>query len=523
MAAAAAMTFTCGINASWLCGAAPQRLNTRRKDSLSLSSRRTLPDKLEQQPAASLTRTNARRPCSCSAQSRATSSSDMHASTPKGSSDFLSNTRPSTSAGTGTSSSQSMHRSSASRLSNNDIMLEGQGAARMDSATGGPRICILGGGFGGLYTALKVDALYWPRNTRPQVTLVDQSERFIFKPLLYELLNHEVKPWEVAPRFNDLLASTGVKFVQATVKSVRPGAGAGTVQLDNGQELPYDWLVLALGAKAKLSICPGAKEYACPFITLEDALNVDSRLTHLEQVQKLKPGRPPISVSVVGAGYSGIELAATIAERLGERGNVRVIDPVKDFLPGVSREGVPDSPVTIDVQSSDGSYSTLLSDLVLWTVGTESIVPESGNGRNGEAMIPLNPRGRAETDATLRVRGNQRVFALGDSATAVDENGRYLPSTAQVAFQQADYVGWNLWSAINGKPLLPFKYQHLGDMMTLGKMDGAVRLSIAGNLELAGAAGGAVRKLAYLYRLPTNQHKLKVGLSWLTRPLGLET
>lgn len=71
--------------------------------------------------------------------------------------------------------------------------------------------------------------------------------------------------------------------------------------------------------------------------------------------------------------------------------------------------------------------------------------------------FPLNSRGQTETDETLRVKGHPRVFALGDAAGVASSKGETLAPTAQVAFQAADYVGWNIWAAINGRPLRPFK------------------------------------------------------------------
>jgi NADH dehydrogenase FAD-containing subunit len=82
-------------------------------------------------------------------------------------------------------------------------------------------VCILGGGFGGLYTALRLENLLWPQGTKPQVTLIDQSDRFVFKPLLYELLNGAASADEVAPTFSQLLAPYSVNFVQ--VRSGLPG------------------------------------------------------------------------------------------------------------------------------------------------------------------------------------------------------------------------------------------------------------------------------------------------------------
>lgn len=114
-----------------------------------------------------------------------------------------------------------------------------------------PRVCILGGGFGGLYTALRLESLVWPDEKKPQVLLIDQSERFVFKPMLYELLTGEVDVWEIAPRFSDLLANTGIQFFQDRVKLLRPSdhegtkastrsSGGGTVYLESGLLVEYD-------------------------------------------------------------------------------------------------------------------------------------------------------------------------------------------------------------------------------------------------------------------------------------------
>lgn len=81
-------------------------------------------------------------------------------------------------------------------------------------------MCILGGGFGGLYTAVRLDQLLWPRENKPQVTLIDQSERFVFKPLLYDLLAGVAQPWEVAPAFAQLLSPYNINFVKGAVASV---------------------------------------------------------------------------------------------------------------------------------------------------------------------------------------------------------------------------------------------------------------------------------------------------------------
>ncbi|XP_051139739.1 alternative NAD(P)H-ubiquinone oxidoreductase C1, chloroplastic/mitochondrial [Andrographis paniculata] len=418
-----------------------------------------------------------------------------------------------------------------------------------------PRVCILGGGFGGLYTALRLESLDWPDGKKPQVILVDQQERFVFKPLLYELLSGEVEEWEIAPRFLDLLSNTSVQFFKDRVQSLHPTdhlgmdgvahlQSAGMVHLDSGLSIEYDWLVLALGAEPKLDVVPGAMEHALPFSTLEDAHRVDEKLRLLEREYFGRDNR--IDIAVVGCGYSGIELAATISERLKARGVVQAINVDKTILPNAppgNRESAlkilssrnvqlllgyfvrciraevdNQKKYILELQPSERSMEKKIveADLVLWTVGSKSLLSELEQV-DKPIYLPLNGRGQVETDETLRVKGHPRVFAVGDSAAVRDKSGKLLPDSAQVAFQQADFAGWNLWAAINNRPLLPFRFQNLGEMMTLGRYDGAISPSFIDGLTLEGQIGHSARKLAYLIRLPTDEHRIKVGISWLTK------
>ncbi|XP_042504833.1 alternative NAD(P)H-ubiquinone oxidoreductase C1, chloroplastic/mitochondrial-like isoform X1 [Macadamia integrifolia] len=443
-----------------------------------------------------------------------------------------------------------------------------------------PRICILGGGFGGLYTALRLESLVWPNDEKPQVLLVDQSDHFVFKPMLYELLSGEVEAWEIAPRFSDLLANTSVQFFKDKVKLLHPsdhlgtnrptrsGCG-GTVHLESGSVIEYDWLVLALGAEAKLDIVPGAAEFALPFSTLEDACKVDRKLRKLER-EKFGKDSSPIRVAVVGCGYSGVELAATLSERLQDNGIVQAINVEKTICPTAppgNREAAlkvlssrnvqlflgyfvrcirkagefedsekqaavggdndigaeqdldkDDDNFFLDLQPAErGLQSQVIeADIVLWTVGNKPVIPPLEPCDQPYAF-PINGRGQAETDETLRVKGHPRIFAVGDSAALRDASGRLLPATAQVAFQQADYAGWNIWAAINDRPLLPFRFQNLGEMMVLGRNDAALSPSFIDGLTLEGPIGHIARKMVYLIRLPTDEHRLKVGISWLAK------
>jgi len=385
------------------------------------------------------------------------------------------------------------------------------------------RICILGGGFGGLYTALRLSQLPWEKLERPEIVLVDQSDRFLFSPLLYELLTGELQTWEIAPPFQEILENTGVRFCQGVVAGI--DIDERRVQLQDGPEIPYDWLVLALGGETPLDMVQGATSYALPFRTVADAYRLEERLRILEESEADK-----IRVAIVGAGYSGVELSCKLADRLGERGRLRLIELTDQILrtsPEFNRTAATKAlearGVWIDLETKVESIGpdtialeyknqvdTIPVDLVIWTVGTQVAPAVRG--------LPLkqNQRGQLTTTPTLQVVDHPEIFALGDLADCRDAEGQQVPATAQAAFQQADYTGWNIWASVTDRPLLPFRYQYLGEMMTLGT-DNATFSGLG--IKLDGPLAYVARRLAYLYRMPTLDHQLKVGFNWITTPV----
>jgi NADH dehydrogenase len=387
-----------------------------------------------------------------------------------------------------------------------------------------PRICILGGGFAGLYTALKLTQFPWNKSNKPEIVLVDQRDRFVFSPLLYELLTGELETWEIAPPYTELLANTSIQFVQAEVDGIDLDTKQVRIK-DSTTALPYDYLVLAMGGETPLDLVPGAAEYAIPFRTIADAYRLEEKLRLLEQSERDK-----IRVAVVGAGYSGVELACKLAERLGERGRIRLVEAADQILrtsPEFNRKtaemALRTLKVWLDLETKVESLTTdsisleyrqqvdtIPVDVVLWTVGTRVTplvrdLPLKHNSRNQLVVTP-----------TLQADDQSEIFALGDSAECIDAEGQKVPATAQAAFQQAEYASWNLWAAITDKPLLPFRYQALGEMMTLGK-DNATLSGLG--VKLDGPFAHIARRLIYLYRMPTLEHQIKVGLNWIIQPV----
>ncbi len=386
-----------------------------------------------------------------------------------------------------------------------------------------PRICILGGGFGGLYTALKLTQFPWSPLEKPEITLVDQRDRFVFAPFLYELLTGELETWEIAPPYTELLANTGVRFYQAEVASI--DLDSKQVQLNQMPSLAYDYLVLAMGGETPLDLVPGVAEHAIPFRTIADAYRLEEKLRVLEASPADK-----IRVAIVGGGYSGVELACKLAERLGERGRIRIVEAADQILrnsPDFNREtankALSDRKVWVDLETKVQSVTAdsiglefrdqvdvIPVDVVLWTVGTQvaQVVQD--------LPLPHNQRGQVVVTPMLQIADHPEIFALGDLAECVDADGQRVPTTAQAAFQQAEMTGWNLWASISQKPLLPFRYQALGEMMTLGT-DNATLAGLG--LKLEGPVAHIARRLIYLYRMPTLDHQIKVGLNWIAQPI----
>lgn len=385
------------------------------------------------------------------------------------------------------------------------------------------RICILGGGFGGLYTALRLSQLPWDNSQKPEIILVDQSDRFLFSPLLYELLTGELQTWEIAPPFAELLQNTGVRFCQAAVSGI--DVDSKSVHLHDGPEINCDRLVLALGGETPLDMVPGATSYAYPFRTVTDAYRLEERLRILEESDKDK-----IRIAIIGAGYSGVELACKLSDRLGDRGRFRLVEVSDQILrtsPEFNREAAQKAlekhGVFLDLDTKVESISqdtitleyknqldTIPVDLVIWTVGTR-VAPVVRS-------LPLkqNQRGQIIVEPTLQAPDHPDIFALGDLAECHDAQGQRVPGTAQSAFQQADYTAWNIWASLTNRPLLPFRYQPLGEMMTLG-VDNATLTGLG--IKLSGPLATIARRAAYLYRMPTLDHQLKVGFNWLARPI----
>ena len=370
-------------------------------------------------------------------------------------------------------------------------------------------IVIVGGGFAGLYTALELAR----RPGHPPLLLVEPRDRFVFLPFLYERLSGELPLWQMAPRYDALLAGHGIGWQRDRVAAVEPDSCH--VVLESGQRLHYSQLVIATGAKPDSFGIPGVEDHALRFHSLED---VEALRTQLPTIRN--------RVAIVGAGPSGVELACKLADLLRGQASVELIERGERCLPQAKAFNRSQAELALQqrdvrlrcqcgvqaiqagqltLQDAQGQSSTLAVDAVVWTAGQRTALPAGA--------LATDARGRLRCNASLQLESDSRIFSLGDTASVPHDPE--LPATAQVAFQQAQLLARNLLLARENQPLEEFKWKDLGEMLSLGVGDATLT---GMGLTLAGSSAYQLRRWTYLTRLPGCRLPLQVAAGWLSAP-----
>ncbi|MGH9913666.1 MAG: NAD(P)/FAD-dependent oxidoreductase, partial [Pyrinomonadaceae bacterium] len=391
-----------------------------------------------------------------------------------------------------------------------------------NTSTNKQHVVIVGGGFGGVFTALELEAI-------ADVTLINQKDHFLFTPLLYEYLSREVEAWHIAPEYSEILKS-GVKFIKGEVAEV--DLEKKELHLIAGKEkLSYDILVLAIGSVSNFYGIEGAQEHAFEFRKLEDADALRNKL--IDTLDAIPPDAAPqdarqmATFVVVGGGASGVELSTKLSDllhdafrRRGLRGEPRilliemsdkVVPTMADEIRRIVEESLTKSRVevhtltsvkhlsagTIDIEHL-GQISTLEVVGVIWTAGVKmpSLIERLGLEKDKRNLIIVEP--------TLQAIGQREVFAIGDIALCPGVSPQ-LSGTAQLAVQQSSLVAQNIRALIDGKSLDSKHYVELGEAVSLGMESAALSI---GDATYSGALARRTRFAMYTSRLPTWQHRL---------------
>jgi NADH dehydrogenase len=402
------------------------------------------------------------------------------------------------------------------------------------------RIAVVGGGFGGLFTALGLAKA-------GEVTLISNEDHFLFAPMLYEYMSGEVEAWHIAPHYSELLDER-INFIQGAVTEV-DFASREVVVAGRLRRLGYDYLVLSLGGVTNYWGIEGADKYAMPFRKIRHADALRQRmidvLDHIQPDAAPQDARSAATFAIVGAGASGVELATKMSDllrdafaRRGLRGEPRVLilEMGNGVVPGMDAEirgvvekALADARVEIHtgtrvkrvmpdgvVFEHGGAETEVRASAVVWTAGVRV------NPLIEKLDIEKDRRGLVVVEPTLQVRGHAEVFALGDIALFPDVVPT-LTGTAQLALQQSDLVASNVQALIDGSVPAARQFVELGEAVSLGTSNAAALVS---GRVIDGALARQARFALYTSRLPTWQHRLRVGASWFfggttPRPLGL--
>ena len=376
-------------------------------------------------------------------------------------------------------------------------------------------IVVVGGGFGGLST---VQALLARSNGMP-IILIDQSPRFLFKPLLYELLSGELELWEVAPKYSALASELGFIFLQDCVLEV--DELERKLITSSRTEVKYSQLVISTGLTTDYSLVEGLKEYAYGFSNLNDLLRIKELITSINNSSNYtKP------LVIAGAGPTGVELACKLSDLVNNRVSICLVDKgnkilskSKSFNREKAIEAIDKRNIKIYLEHYIESINENFIELstvenernnslkinysgLLWTAGLRPCKLKLVDN-----LVDQNKR--ISVNQFLQINDYQNIFLVGDIVFC--ENYPF-PSSAQVAMQQGYLTAQNIISLRQRNKLKSFQFEDLGEMLSLG----IGNASITGyGITFAGPLAFEIRRLVYSMRMPGFSSSLKSTGSWL--------
>jgi len=398
------------------------------------------------------------------------------------------------------------------------------------------RVLVLGGGFGGVEAARRLESLGRRRDDL-EVTLVSRDNFFLFTPMLHEVAASDVDITHIVSPLRALLPHTSIvvgdiQSIDLEHRVVRVVHGDDA----HSHELGYDQLLITLGSTTNFYGLPGLEEHAVTMKTLGDAIHLRNRVIDaLEQAStECETGAERLlTIAVAGGGFAGVETIAAVNDFLREalvfyprlrQSDLRLllVHSGPHILPELGEElgiyaarkltdrgveirtGVRVTAVDAEIVTfSDGTH--VASSLIVWTAGTSP-----------HPLLHALPcaldRGRVVVDETLAVPGWPGVWALGDCAVVPDiRTGKPHPPTAQHALREARTVAANICAAIDGRPLTPFAFRTIGQLAAIGRRTGVARVF---GVKFSGFLAWWLWRTIYLSKLPRFEKKVRVALDW---------
>jgi NADH dehydrogenase len=399
------------------------------------------------------------------------------------------------------------------------------------------RVLIIGGGFGGVYTAITLEKLL-KKDPSVEVGLISKENYLVFQPMLPEVISGSIGILDTIAPIRRLCPKTNlytreVESIDLKNKTVTTSAGFRP----RASQLEYDHLVIAVGNVTSFAGQPGLAEHALPFKYLGDALVLRNHVIHaleeadIESDPELR--RALLTFVVAGGGFSGVEAVAELNDfvREGAR-SFRRINPAEIhvillhagplILPELprslaefaqkllQRRGV-EIRLNTRLAGATGESALLEGGTRIPTKTLVSTVPSAPNPL--VAKLPCKKeRGRIVVNKHLEVLDYPGVWALGDCAWVVDHNTwQPCPPTAQHAIRQARRLAKNLVASLRGEPKQPFAFEALGKLAALGHRSAVAEVF---GFKLSGFIAWLLWRGIYLMKLPGFDRKLRVSTDW---------
>ncbi len=346
------------------------------------------------------------------------------------------------------------------------------------------KIVIVGGGFGGVYTA---KYLYKLLKDNVDITIINKNNYFLFTPLLHEVATGGLSPKSIVESLREIFRGTSINYVEDTVNEIDRNE---KIVKTNKTNFKYDYLVLSPGAETNYFNTPGAQENTFTLKNLNDAITLRNHIIDTFEKAVIKKDSKMLSFAIIGAGATGVELASELIEYLKDTFYIYYSNT------GFRRE---DIKVTLITNTSEiiGQFPIAMRNIAMNTlkkIGIEimtnatatNIEPNNikfSDGKNLQAHtiiwvagvkpslnqikgIEIGPKGRIETNEFLQSKNNSEIFSLGDA-------GGSFPMLAQIAVQQAKTVASNINKLIlnkNNAKLEKFSTNIKGLLISLGQL-----------------------------------------------------
>jgi NADH:ubiquinone reductase (H+-translocating) len=386
-----------------------------------------------------------------------------------------------------------------------------------------PKVVILGGGFGGLAAARAL-------HKAADVTVVDRHNYQTFLPLLYQVSTAGLAADHVAYPIRGALRKTPVKFRMGSPISI--DHKNKEVKLDSSELLKFDHLIIALGSVSADFGIPGVKEFTLGMKTVSEALTIRAEIMRrFEDLCRFEDDTK-LSITVVGGGPTGVEMAGAIAELIrgplkSDQANAaahiditlieagsRLLPPFAPSLSARTKKDLEKLGVKVLVNAAvqevehrkiklkDGS--SIASEITIWAAGV----------KGSDAMLQLNlPTlgNRVAVEPTMQVKNYPYVWALGDIAASVDKNGNQLPMVAPVAIQQGKFIAKQIARLGKNKSLENFKYLDKGSMATIGRNKAVVQVK---GIKISGAIAWLIWLWLHLFYLLGGRNKIGTMADW---------